>query len=82
VLDDGTRLGYYDVPPRLERISISLSGEMLAVLDRLRTAYRRGELLNGIVQPAQFNAKSSTLRALVRRGALRQVGDKFLLLHD
>jgi hypothetical protein len=94
VLDDGTRLGYYDglrlraadeapgeylrwlpypAPPRLERApATAVTIEMQLLLDRLRAAQRRGELLpHRAFAAGEHGSKLSTLRALARRGILR-----------
>ncbi len=93
VLDDGTRLGYFDglrlraadersgeylhwlpytPPPRLARApNVALTSEMRLVIERLRIAHRRGELVSGsVIEPEQHDAKVSTLHALARRGLL------------
>lgn len=62
----------YAPPPRLERApNVALTAEMRMVIDRLRVAHRRGELVSGAaIEPTTFDAKVSTLRALARRGLL------------
>lgn len=75
----------YEPPPRLHRQPTTvLTGEMHLLLDKLRTAYRRGELpSSGVIEPGVFNAKLPTLRALVRRGVLRQTPEgAFALMPD
>lgn len=105
VLDDGTRLGYFDglrlraadegtgtflhwlpyePPPRLVRApNVVLTSEMRLVIDKLRVAHRRGELVPGsAIDPSAFDAKNSTLAALARRGLLERAGGRFRLPID
>jgi len=75
----------YPAPPRLERLpTMDITIEMRLLLDRLRTAQRRGELLpHRAFVLGEYGSKLSTLRALARRGILRNEPNsitKFLLV--